>query len=641
MAVTPEELRFRISAKNDASPVLADVKNDIDSLSTSARKSKKDLNTSTDAVSLMGRKAGMAGIQLQQLFGQIQGGTNPMLALSQQSADLGFVLGAPLLGAVAGLASSLAMVLLPALFDSKEAVDKYEEAMKSARDATELLENGQYSLAEAILETAKISQIAAKLDIAKAVSDYEKALQAAVTATNELAARSGYMGSSLSGEMSGADEATQRLIISLGRVADLQSGKLKTTPKGVQEAYDALRDSVTELGLDYAETAKLALLFNAATSASATPADLLAFSDALGEVALSLKDDSLLDYADRLSNMAVEGTKTKAALDLLKESLVDLPAAIKRSETEKENAASLKSSQELAREQMALEDKVSAEFTARLQDRLRQEDEAKNLLMKQEDEVSDFFTAKLQDRIKQEDEEYELKRTRFDAWRDDYESNMMQMGDIAISTAQTFQSSFGQALEDVFMGTKSVEDAFNDMARTILGQVINSLGQMAAQWITNQILAQTLGATATATSVAQAAALSAAWATPAALASLASFGTNAAPAAASIAGTVAFSKTMASFEGGGYTGDGARSGGLDGKGGFMAMVHPNETIVDHTKGQSAESVTVVQNISVTTGVQQTVRNEIASMMPQIAEASKQAVLEARKRGGSFSAAFGG
>ena len=40
------------------------------------------------------------------------------------------------------------------------------------------------------------------------------------------------------------------------------------------------------------------------------------------------------------------------------------------------------------------------------------------------------------------------------------------------------------------------------------------------------------------------------------------------------------------FEGGGYTGMGARAGGLDGRGGKLAMVHPNETVIDHTKGQS-------------------------------------------------------
>jgi len=36
-----------------------------------------------------------------------------------------------------------------------------------------------------------------------------------------------------------------------------------------------------------------------------------------------------------------------------------------------------------------------------------------------------------------------------------------------------------------------------------------------------------------------------------------------------------------SFAGGGYTGGKARAGGLDGKGGFMAMLHPQETVVDH------------------------------------------------------------
>lgn len=42
-----------------------------------------------------------------------------------------------------------------------------------------------------------------------------------------------------------------------------------------------------------------------------------------------------------------------------------------------------------------------------------------------------------------------------------------------------------------------------------------------------------------------------------------------------------------SFEGGGYTGSGSRSGGLDGKGGYMALVHPDETVIDHTKGERA------------------------------------------------------
>jgi len=50
-------------------------------------------------------------------------------------------------------------------------------------------------------------------------------------------------------------------------------------------------------------------------------------------------------------------------------------------------------------------------------------------------------------------------------------------------------------------------------------------------------------------------------------------------------------------------------------------------------------VTVVQNINITTGVQQTVRAEIKSLMPQIADSAKAAVLDARRRGGSYGSAF--
>ena len=49
-------------------------------------------------------------------------------------------------------------------------------------------------------------------------------------------------------------------------------------------------------------------------------------------------------------------------------------------------------------------------------------------------------------------------------------------------------------------------------------------------------------------------------------------------------------QTLASFEGGGLTGSGVRSGGMDGKGGMMAMLHPNEKVTDLHKGQGESKV---------------------------------------------------
>lgn len=71
-----------------------------------------------------------------------------------------------------------------------------------------------------------------------------------------------------------------------------------------------------------------------------------------------------------------------------------------------------------------------------------------------------------------------------------------------------------------------------------------------------------------------------------------------------------------------------------------------ELFIPHTAGRIEPNnnlgngqVVVNQTINVSTGVQQTVRNEIQSMLPQIANASKAAVLDARRRGGSFANAF--
>lgn len=63
------------------------------------------------------------------------------------------------------------------------------------------------------------------------------------------------------------------------------------------------------------------------------------------------------------------------------------------------------------------------------------------------------------------------------------------------------------------------------------------------------------------------------------------------------------------------------------------------SIMPNSSLKSGGDVVVQQTINVTTGVQQTVRNEIQTLLPQIAEASKAAVLDARRRGGSFANAF--
>ena len=71
--------------------------------------------------------------------------------------------------------------------------------------------------------------------------------------------------------------------------------------------------------------------------------------------------------------------------------------------------------------------------------------------------------------------------------------------------------------------------------------------------------------------------------------------------------------------------------------------HSAGTIMNSNNTRSAMSgnggSTVVQNINVTTGIQQTVRNEIRSLMPEIAANAKNAVMDTKRRGGNFGRAF--
>ena len=166
---------------------------------------------------------------------------------------------------------------------------------------------------------------------------------------------------------------------------------------------------------------------------------------------------------------------------------------------------------------------------------------------------------------------------------------------------------FTDAFADAITGAKSFADAMKDMAKSVIDSLVRMLIQY---YITKPLFDAITG----------------------------SFGGGTSTAPNTNMGANLGSR---SFNGGGFTGMGSRSGGVDRKGGFPAILHPNETVTDHTKGQSSGGVVVNQTINVTTGVQQTVRAEIVQLMPQIAQAAKGAVADARLRGGNFSKAMGG
>jgi len=97
---------------------------------------------------------------------------------------------------------------------------------------------------------------------------------------------------------------------------------------------------------------------------------------------------------------------------------------------------------------------------------------------------------------------------------------------------------------------------------------------------------------------------------------------------------------LLSFDGGGSTGTAPRSGGMDGKGGFLAMMHPQETVIDRTKGSGGGGGAVHLRIVSDPGViVQIAKNEAGIAISQAGPAIVQRSVAATSRAAGKSKSF--
>jgi hypothetical protein len=177
--------------------------------------------------------------------------------------------------------------------------------------------------------------------------------------------------------------------------------------------------------------------------------------------------------------------------------------------------------------------------------------------------------------------------------------------------AETIAQTMGDGLMSIVDGTKSVEQAFKDMARLIIVELYKVLV------VEQMVLAIK----------------------------------NAIRASGYLPfenGSAFSGGNVVPFASGGVVGSPTTFPMSGGRTGLMGEAGP-EAIMPLQRGANGKlgvavnggesGTTVNQVINISTGVQQTVRNEIRSMMPQIAEASKAAVVDSKRRGGSYGGSF--
>ncbi len=186
---------------------------------------------------------------------------------------------------------------------------------------------------------------------------------------------------------------------------------------------------------------------------------------------------------------------------------------------------------------------------------------------------------------------------------DDFSNGLADLQNGFLTFGQSFANVMGAALNGVttqltnaILYTGQFGLALHNISQIILQEIVMSMIRMGAQWVTTHILMKSvssawyafltmMGWAQVKQVTAQEAVKAPILAANAASASAGSWGVSALVGLAAF--IAAFGAVMAlagGFEYGGYTGDGARSGGLDGKGGFLAMLHPQETVIDHHHG---------------------------------------------------------
>ncbi len=563
-------------------------------MSTTTALNEKNLQLSKTAqgvnavIARMGRGAGQAGIQVQQFVGQIQGGQSAMLALSQQGADLGFVLGAPLLGAIIGISASLAGMFLPNLLDSKDALEVVENATENVRAAMTLSADAVVGYSDKMKQLATVSSTLAKVKTATLLAEQQRAMSIAGDKIGEL-----------------LDETRGSFTTYQGFIKEIFGSITSDTYKAMGELSKATDQLKIEVDASSIEAAEQAL--NKATDAGinstkegtklATQMAELIAQYKLGAIRVDdlkarLNDlnfsfdsgaNSVNKYTSLLNSLTVKTHELRSAqleqqkaITLQEEGYKKLSpekqkaisdaydaviANTKEAESERalakqkrENAKADREAQK-AKKKALDEDQAAADVMIKLK---TEYEKSKNLLGKVDPISGEQQRYQLElDNLKALNEAKLLEDQRYLELKSqaetEHENNMMALreenfrrqsdiNEFLIDSVDTLGRAGTTAIAGMLSGTMSLNEAISNMANTILQQAVGALVEMGLQYVKNQIIGQAAAdasaAASIATGMATSAALTAAYSTPAMLASIASYG------GAAIAGEAAYLQAL-------------------------------------------------------------------------------------------------
>jgi hypothetical protein len=644
---------LNITAKDQTKVAFDSVQSNIDRMNRNGVRANTNLDRSARQ-----SRAGLAqfSYQIQDISVQLQGGQSPFIVLAQQGSQIASIFGAggAVFGAIVAVGAGIATALLPALFDSTTALEKIKEAGEDVDKTFKALDSGIIGLSDSFLKMAEASGVAATIELrrqrrellaAMATTQSEMIEQAkSFNAVLERAMpQTGLMFEIINANSAGALAAvakqyqtlygiTEENIRSLqelssaamsGNVSDIEAfvtalSEIQNQP-GVTAEFNELAESLSALmiatmngteqvGQLEAAIADIDGFINKSTESNDENADSL-------ENMISKLQYQALTFDMSASQIAVyDGILANANIT----QLTTIQQLAQEIEARQQNSESIKA--QAAAEENLRKERESADEAARRKD----ERATENMLRKEERAVEDSYRRQQEaiQTIQKEQTQAMSEPDRIAAEFDEriritYEA-LQELGwletehaNLLIRLNQEKAAAVAQSLYDEEQARRETVQSQISLMSSMASSIANSLEEGTAVQKAAYLVSQGL-AFADAIISAELASAKA----------LALFPQN--PAYAGMikamgyasAGVIA-GQTIASFEGGGFTGFGARAGGIDGRGGMPAIVHPNETIIDHTMGGGAVNVNITIQANDTRGFDELLnkrRGMIASMV---------------------------
>lgn len=470
------------------------------------------------------------GYQVQDFAVQVQGGTSMLVALGQQGSQLLGIFGPA--GAIAGMILAIGTGLVGALLAAGDATKKLSQDTEKLDEATSKLKGAFDTLS---MTGKELEEMYGNMSVAATSLAYSQAQILAVSALKSFTDTSAGMGYELQGILESSEAISPVFREMLSVMGD------------TSEAFDTLE----KLQRDFS------------TSFRSTGDDAIQAAKDISETLNELPDDAKRLLPETLTKAFAElvGYQRKAL------EAQELMRKLKSGDFGGGDTSGKKSALQTLVEQLALEEALLGKSSARQR-------VIKALGVTFTETNPDIVNA-LTEQIKAiQDANAEMKKQQ--------------------NLANSISNSFEDAMMSIVDNTKSVEDAFRQMAADIIKQLYRVL------------VVQSM---------------------------------------------------VGSFDAGSGEGSGLAGffGGMlkpRAKGGPVAAGQPYlvgergpELFVPSSNGgvvandKMGGGVTVVQNLNISTGVSQTVRAEIRNLMPQIAETAKSAVVDSKRRGGNYGKAF--